>query len=198
MSQPTKYRKKPVEIEAAQFDGSVESSNRILGWIGSHDGTAVRRTSEPRMLIDTLEGTMSANPGDFIIRGVQGEFYPCKPDIFAATYDLSGAAGGVATHPVVVAENDRPERIVPLAVDRKAADTRLADRQAVMVTREQLLERLRIGGIDYHRKHDKQWRDNPWKDGINVDLDEQDVLDHLVDFILDAPDPQLTTEEDER
>jgi hypothetical protein len=39
------------------------------------------------VLIDTLEGTMTASPGDFVVRGVQGEFYPCKPDIFAATYD---------------------------------------------------------------------------------------------------------------
>ncbi|MFP8960023.1 hypothetical protein ACLIYP_05540 [Streptomyces nanhaiensis] len=41
----------------------------------------------PIMLINTLEGTMSASPGDYVIRGVQGEIYPCKPDIFEATYE---------------------------------------------------------------------------------------------------------------
>lgn len=85
-----RFRKKPVEIEAMQFDGTVESANRILGWIGGHGAEAHRaRGGDPTagIVIKTLESDMRATPSDYVIRGVQGEFYPCKPDIFAATYD---------------------------------------------------------------------------------------------------------------
>jgi hypothetical protein len=88
-----RYRKKPVEIEALQFDGTVISANRILGWIGSNGGDAKRAHAtrpELGLVIHTLEGSMRAEPGDWIIRGVHGEFYPCKPEIFAATYEPVG------------------------------------------------------------------------------------------------------------
>ncbi len=88
--QPQRFRKKPVEIEATQFDGTVESANQILGWIGSNGADAKRiHTTQPErgIAIATLEGDMHASSGDWIIRGVKGEFYPCKPDIFEATYD---------------------------------------------------------------------------------------------------------------
>ncbi|MFN3005124.1 hypothetical protein [Mycolicibacterium wolinskyi] len=99
-SQPQKYRKKPVEIEAMQFDGTVESANRVLAWIGGDDAEARRaHRHEPRagIVIKTLEGEMLTAPGDYVIRGVQGEFYPCKPDIFSATYD---SAKSIGLHPV--------------------------------------------------------------------------------------------------
>lgn len=86
-----KYRKKPVVIEAMQFEGTVGSANQILGWIGSNGADARRahRTNPDRgVVIGTLEGEMTASPGDWVIRGVKGEFYPCKPDIFEATYEL--------------------------------------------------------------------------------------------------------------
>jgi hypothetical protein len=76
-----RYRKKPVEIEARQFDGQKPSADAILAWMGS--GKAWSGV----LVIETLEGDMVASPGDWIIKGVKGEFYPCKPDIFAATYD---------------------------------------------------------------------------------------------------------------
>lgn len=79
-----KYRKKPVVIEARQFDGSLESAQPILEWIGD---ARPAEYEDGHMLIKTLEGEHRADPGDWIIRGVQGEFYPCKPDIFTATYD---------------------------------------------------------------------------------------------------------------
>lgn len=95
-----RYRKKPVEIEAMKFDG-LDSYMAINEWARSHgiksdsdDGPVstpsleeLFRFETPIMLVRTLEGTMAANPGDWIIRGVKGEFYPCKPDIFEATYD---------------------------------------------------------------------------------------------------------------
>lgn len=82
------YRKKPVEIEARQL--TPESLRDIKRWIGAParihtDGVPLG--APIKLAIDTLEGVMLANFGDFIIRGVQGEFYPCKPGIFAATYD---------------------------------------------------------------------------------------------------------------
>lgn len=90
MNTPTKFRKKPVEIEAMQLDGTVESANHVLAWIGWNGGEAHRyhptRPSEG-LVVATLLGGMHAAIGDWIIRGVQGEFYPCKPDIFAATYE---------------------------------------------------------------------------------------------------------------
>ena len=75
-----KYCKKPVEIEAIQWNGTNESE--IKAFVG--DAAKFATTS---LTIETLEGTMIAQIGDFIIRGVDGEFYPCKPDIFERTYD---------------------------------------------------------------------------------------------------------------
>ncbi|MET9150060.1 hypothetical protein ABZX82_02075 [Streptomyces griseoflavus] len=80
-----RYRKKPVEIEAVQFTDAA-SADRIRAEFG--DGV---RFDLGCLLIDTLEGTMRANLGDWIVRGVQGELYPVKPDIFAATYEAVDA-----------------------------------------------------------------------------------------------------------
>lgn len=79
-----KYRKKPVVIEAVQL--------RLGEWPGDKfidDGvqSGVIRMVEDGALIRTLEGEMLARHGDWIIRGVKGELYPCKPEIFAATYE---------------------------------------------------------------------------------------------------------------
>lgn len=78
-----KYRKKPVVIEAVKFDGSEESAQEIDMFVGQHI-----EACDGGLLISTLEGTYRAVPGDWIIKGVKGEFYPpCKPDIFAMTYE---------------------------------------------------------------------------------------------------------------
>jgi hypothetical protein len=79
-----KYRKKPVIIEAFQFAGGKMEPGWPDGWLSvphrfSDDGDQV--------FIPTLEGEHAGNKGDFIIKGIKGEFYPCKPDIFAATYE---------------------------------------------------------------------------------------------------------------
>lgn len=82
-----KYRKKPVVIEAWHFDGSFKSAGPI---IALHPEGVPGPTYYPgRKTIDiqTLEGTMTAQAGDWIIKGVHGELYPCKPAIFAATYE---------------------------------------------------------------------------------------------------------------
>lgn len=86
-----KFRKKPVEILAVRFNGYNGIS--LNKW---SDGAVVpspvleRTKANPTgeyLQIKTLEGTMTAIVGDWIIRGVKGEFYPCKPDIFEATYE---------------------------------------------------------------------------------------------------------------
>jgi len=79
-----KYRKKPVVIDAVQFTG--ENCIEILTFIGRGvDALEIHTTDLP--VIPTLEGELTASPGDWIIKGVFGEFYPVKPDIFAATYE---------------------------------------------------------------------------------------------------------------
>lgn len=83
---PQKARKKPVEIEFWVFDGTVECGQDIVEWAGSK--IYLDTVPSPHLVIPTLEGTMTGSPEDVIIRGVQGEFYPCKPDIFEATYDV--------------------------------------------------------------------------------------------------------------
>lgn len=75
------YRKRPVVIEAVQFDGDLQSLE------GLNIAEVTQSLGERSCHIFTLEGVMTATPGDWIIRGVKGEFYPCKPDIFAATYE---------------------------------------------------------------------------------------------------------------
>lgn len=85
-----RFRKKPVVIEAIQFN-CFGDYHIIVEWMKqSGDTHALADEIEyrtPIMLINTLEGTMAANPGDWIIKGVNGEFYPCKPDIFEQTYE---------------------------------------------------------------------------------------------------------------
>jgi hypothetical protein len=78
----TRYRKKPIEVEAIQYCGIYDDA------IKDFLGTAPHRFDGSKGLeIATLEGVMLADRFDWIIRGVKGEYYPCKPDIFAATYE---------------------------------------------------------------------------------------------------------------
>jgi hypothetical protein len=91
-----KYRKKPVVIEAIQWTG--ENLREIIAFIGLHP-SALKWTWEEYekvvkaegLKIFTLEGPHMATVGDFIIKGIKGEAYPCKPDIFAATYESADA-----------------------------------------------------------------------------------------------------------
>lgn len=89
-----KYRKKPVVVEAIQWTGS--NLEEIRNFVGSDlieeyvEFFDIKRTLNKMLVdiaIDTLEGTMRVDYGDYIIKGVQGEFYPCKPDIFEQTYE---------------------------------------------------------------------------------------------------------------
>lgn len=81
-----KARKKPLEVEFIQFTnmvhaGEIERWTNLSAVYNDDNGSEI-------MFIDTLEGSMIAKHGDYIIKGVDGEFYPCKPDIFHKTYDV--------------------------------------------------------------------------------------------------------------
>lgn len=99
------YRKRPITIEARPVPGSklgrpimryADQCTLLAEWCG---GISYMMTQDdekayegalvvgPHILIQTLEGPHAALPGDYIIKGVEGEFYPCKPDIFAKTYE---------------------------------------------------------------------------------------------------------------
>jgi hypothetical protein len=89
-----RFRKKPVVIDAIQWDGTLECALQIKSWT---DGKVLPNAipcNEGRSLLwdgtltaHTLEGPLNVSRQDWIIRGVQGEFYPCKPDIFEQTYE---------------------------------------------------------------------------------------------------------------
>lgn len=101
------YKKRPVVVDAVEWEGGAEKASQVIDWALYFGGTIRYREGEfayvglhfdgkqmtteewvpEHLSIDTLEGTMKASAGDFIIRGVKGEFYPCKPDIFHETYE---------------------------------------------------------------------------------------------------------------
>ena len=114
-NQPLTVRKIPRTVQAMQMpetypDGVDPSSDgyarnlqaaAVVDWLRDHLGEGYDPTADERpetgwtidpgtgfLLISTLEGVMQVNPRDWVIRGVQGEFYPCKPDIFAETYEI--------------------------------------------------------------------------------------------------------------
>lgn len=85
-----KYKAKPCEIEAVQWDGS--NQKEIIDFVGESSIYTIWDNDKDSpyiyMVIRTLEGNMKVSKGDYIIKGLRGEFYPCKPDIFEKKYEL--------------------------------------------------------------------------------------------------------------
>lgn len=77
-----RYKKKPIEVEAILYNGTGESFKEVDSFT---NGKLFLEYNKP--FIDTLEGKMFLSVGDYVIKGVKGEFYPCKPDIFTETYE---------------------------------------------------------------------------------------------------------------
>ena len=77
-----KYRKRPVVIEACQW--TVGNLDEVASWCSAF---VLSSPDDSALYIATLEGDMRCDPNDWIIKGIKGEFYPCKPDIFEATYE---------------------------------------------------------------------------------------------------------------
>lgn len=93
-----KYRKKPVEIEAFQYDGDFMNKDGyyyVPDWAVCANAEGVLYFEDGELFIKTLEGIHHASVGDYIIRGVKGELYPCKPDIFEMTYE-TGEIGEIS------------------------------------------------------------------------------------------------------
>lgn len=121
------YKKKPVVIEATQWHGGAAEATPIIDWIlegdsiASYDDAHIYELSpsgeedkdevDEAILIRTLEGTMVASSGDYIIKGVQGEFYPCKPDIFHETY-RANVNDGTSFHDVENAFADADKNVI--------------------------------------------------------------------------------------
>ena len=82
-----KYRKKPVIIEAIQFFDDAETLIRLSEFMNDDIRVDYSIPDRPVLKIQTLEGEHIASIGDYIIKGIKGEFYPCKPDIFKMTYE---------------------------------------------------------------------------------------------------------------
>lgn len=83
------YRKKPVVIDALEWTGTEDSWIEMVEFVGE---SLIGRPEFNTIKIKTLEGDHFASKGDMIIKGVHGEFYPCKPDIFEKTYEVVGDA----------------------------------------------------------------------------------------------------------
>lgn len=94
------YKKRPVSVQALRWDGTADLAAVIVAWAERY-GTKVTHNTEPyehfelgevitpnELVIHTLEGNMTAFEGTWIIKGVEDEFYPCIPSVFAATYEL--------------------------------------------------------------------------------------------------------------
>ena len=83
-----RFRKKPIEVEATNWDGTVKDASRIIDWVLSGGGTARYHDGAADCIsVDTLDAVARVFPGDWMVRGIKGEFYPCKPDIFTVTYE---------------------------------------------------------------------------------------------------------------
>ena len=86
----SRWRKRPIVVHAICNDGEVST---LVDWVAGLEFVPLRppitHNADGSLSIVTAEGTMIANGGEWVIRGVKGEFYPCKPDIFEATYEPS-------------------------------------------------------------------------------------------------------------
>lgn len=90
-----KFKKKPVVIDAIQWDGTFTGIEKIKAAFPDIETRSISRKHDAvySWEIGTLEGKHIVSVGDYIIKGVKGEYYPCKPDIFAATYDPVNGGG---------------------------------------------------------------------------------------------------------
>ena len=98
-----RYTKRPITIDAMQWHGSDSDAHHVVLWILNNGGKAHYQstpikvagpgrgitTVPPHIVIETLEGKMKAFPGDYVIKGIKGEFYSCKADIFSQTYEVA-------------------------------------------------------------------------------------------------------------
>lgn len=92
-----RYRMKPVIKEAIQYDGTPQSAERICNFVGK-----VLEQNGSTLIIPTLEGDMQAQPTDYIVKGIKGEFYPVRIDIFSETYEEVDSDGKKKTNEHII------------------------------------------------------------------------------------------------
>ena len=122
MSTAGQYRKKPIVIEAVPVGEALRAAGNdwadLPNWLrDAYEGGTVTFASDA-IFINTLEGQMCASKADFLIQGVQGELYPCKPDIFQATYEVVSAMSDAIT------ESTAGARAMQAAFDEVAQSSR--------------------------------------------------------------------------
>ena len=109
-----RFRKKPIEIEARQYLGGTEDCIDLIRWIndGQNANDKLAFGYNGKIVIPTLEGDHNATVGDWIIKGIAGEFYPCKPDIFEATYETLQIANvkAICSEALSLMDNGSPWR----------------------------------------------------------------------------------------
>lgn len=88
-----KFVKKPVVIEAIQYDGI--NITEVESFVGVKLPTVWLSVEDTQLVIPTLEGDMKVSKGDYVIKGIKGEFYPCKPDVFKSTYNVVEDNNGI-------------------------------------------------------------------------------------------------------
>jgi len=147
---PTQYRKRPVVIEAIKWtgknlrdvicftDGPLNTRTHHAGMMWEQYSELVAREG---LKIFTLEGKMNADVGDFIIRGVKGEFYPCKPDIFAATYENADTPTPLAADRIEALVKERDEATNQLDSARHSVDVLEKRVEALVKERDQWIVR---------------------------------------------------------
>lgn len=114
----TQFRKKPVVIEAFQLPAAGQDvPDAFHDWCERVGFTDFESDRDEGLAITTLEGVMRADPGDWIIKGIKGEFYPCKPDIFAATYEPAAASGAGALDDDEFEDAAQPGAVTTAALD---------------------------------------------------------------------------------
>ncbi len=142
-----KFRKKPVVIEAVQFTG--ENHEEIMDFMDGRLIVGIPQATKPRLedgviIIKTLEGGMTASVGDWIIKGVQGEFYPCKPDIFLRQHMNRQTKGNQMAKSKTTAlqiavydmgKNDLPEKLIREVEDAVTAILKTQTTVAHLVAR---------------------------------------------------------------
>lgn len=80
------FQKQPIIVEAMQYDGTSESAEELIQWSKNKLFLYENNVNVKVLLVSTLEGTLEVSETDWVIKGIQGEFYPCKADIFNETY----------------------------------------------------------------------------------------------------------------
>ena len=140
-----KFRKKPVEILAHQWTG--ENTEEILDWINHPDA----KLTGDHLNIPTLEGDHYACKDDWIIKGVKGEFYPCKPDIFEMTYELAAPKVNMTFSQALDLVLNQKARVARTGWNGKGMFIFLIPGSRFEVNREPLLSILGEGTmVDYH------------------------------------------------